>query len=144
MVAEEMDTASTQWREHLEAIEREVAEVGKRLGRLYEALETGKLGIYDLAPRIHDLKQRQDQLQAARDDVAERVRGRKKELVDLATVNAYAEDLQAVLCEGSLAERKTFIKSFVKEVVVTSDEAVIRYAMPSPPDQAEEEPLRQY
>ena len=59
--------------------------------------------------------------------------------MDLATVEAYAEDLQAVLSEGSLTERKTFIKSFVKEVIVAPDEAVIRYAMPLPPSQVEEE-----
>jgi uncharacterized protein with von Willebrand factor type A (vWA) domain len=84
--------------------------VGKRLGRLYEALETGKLGLDDLAQRTHDLKQRQDKFQTGRDEVAGRVRGRKKELVDLATVEAYAEDLQTVLSEGNLTERKTFIK----------------------------------
>jgi site-specific DNA recombinase len=139
MVAEEMDAASIQWREHLEAIEREVAEVGKRLGRLYEALETGKLGLDDLAPRIQDLRQRQDKLQVARDEIAERMRGRKKELVDFEVVRAYAENLQAVLSEGSLTERKTFIKSFVKEVLVASDEAVIRYTMPLPPGQVEED-----
>ena len=61
--------------------------------------------------------------------------------MDLATVEAYAEDLQTVLSEGSLTERKTVCKSFVKEVVVTSEEAVIRYTMPLPPDQAEEEPV---
>ena len=78
MVAEEMDTASTQWREHLAAIEREVADVGKRLGRLYEALETGELGLEDLAPRIHELRQRQDKLQVARDEIGERMLGRKR------------------------------------------------------------------
>jgi hypothetical protein len=67
------------------------------------------------------------------------MRGRKKELVDFQMVKAYAEDLQAVLCESSLTKRKTFIKSFVKEVLVASDEAVIRYTMPLPPGQVEED-----
>ena len=96
-----------------------------------------KLGLDDLAPRIHDLKQRQDKLQLARNEVAERVRGRKKELVDLATVQAYAEDLRTVLSEGSLTERKPF----VRQVIVAPDEAVIRYPMPLPPGQVEEEPV---
>jgi DNA repair exonuclease SbcCD ATPase subunit len=141
MVAEEMDAASTQWREHLEAIERELAEGGKRLERLYDALESGKFALDDLAPRIQELRQRQDRLQIARDGIDEHMRERKKELVDFEIIKAYAEDLQAVLSEGSLTERKTFIKSFVKEVVVASDEAVIRYTMPLPPSQVEEEPV---
>jgi site-specific DNA recombinase len=109
------------------------------LGKLYEALETGKLGLDDLAPRIHELRQRQDSLQVARDEIAERMRGRKQELVGLATVKAYAEDLQGLLSEGSLTERKTFISSFVKQVIVAPDEAVIRYPMPLPRDQVEED-----
>jgi hypothetical protein len=136
---------SSQWGEHLDSIDQELAEVGKCLRRLYEALETGKLGLDHLVPRIHELRQRQDSLQVARNEIAERMRGRKQELVDLATVKAYAEDLQGPLSEGSLTGRKTFINSFVKQVIVLPDEAVISYTagrgrlMPLPPDQVEED-----
>jgi hypothetical protein len=35
-----------------------------RLERLYDAVETGKIPLADLAPRIRDLRQRQEKLQA--------------------------------------------------------------------------------
>jgi site-specific DNA recombinase len=41
MVAEEMDAASIQWQEHLDSLDRELNEAGKRLGWLYEALKLG-------------------------------------------------------------------------------------------------------
>jgi hypothetical protein len=65
--------------------------------------------------------------------------------VDFKIVKAYAEDLQRLLSEGSLTERKTFIKSFVKQVIVLPDVAVIHYTagrgrlMPLPPDQVEKD-----
>ncbi len=55
---------------------------------------------------------------------------RKVELADLETVTRYVNDLRKLLNESSIAERKSFIKSFVKEVVVTSDKAELKYTIP--------------
>ena len=51
----------------------------------------------------------------------------------------YAADLRNLLKEGSLAERKAFIRSFVSEVKVTGDEAILTYTMPMPSQEAKEE-----
>lgn len=39
-----------------------------------------------------------------------------------------------ILKEGPLTERRAFIRSFVKEVRVTSNEAVLSYSMPTLPE----------
>ncbi len=51
------------------------------------------------------------------------MKARKVELADLETVTCYVNDLRNLLSESSIAERKSFIKSFVKEVIVTGDKA---------------------
>ena len=43
-------------------------------------------------------------------------------------------DMQAVLREGTLVERKAFIRSFVKDIRVSGDEAVITYSIPEVPE----------
>ena len=53
LVAEEMDGASS--------LDKELMEANHRLSRLYDALETGKLALDDLAPRIQELRRRQEQ-----------------------------------------------------------------------------------
>ena len=58
---------------------------------------------------------------------------RRAELADLETVTRYVDDLRNLLNESSLAERKSFIRSFVKEVKVTGDEVLLTYTMPLPP-----------
>jgi hypothetical protein len=40
-----------------------------------------------------------------------------------------------------MVERKAFIKSFVKEIVVAGNEAVLRYPLPLPPEGNEAETL---
>ena len=44
-----------------------------------------------------------------------------------------------MLEESTLAERKSFIRSLVKEVKVTGDEVLLTYTMPFPPDGISEE-----
>jgi len=51
-------------------------------------------------------------------------------LADLETVTRYVDDLRSLLDESSLAERKSFIRSFVREVKVTGDEVLLAYTVP--------------
>ena len=46
------------------------------------------------------------------------------------TVAQCVADLHDLLNESSLTERKTFIRSFVKEVKVTGDEVLLTYTIP--------------
>ena len=54
-------------------------------------------------------------------------------MADIAAITRYVDDLRNLLSESSLAERKSFIKSFVREVKVTGDKALLNYTIPLPP-----------
>jgi len=66
LVNEELDSAHSTHRERVDSIEGELNETRVRLTKLYDALETGKLALDDLAPRIKELKTRADELSKAR------------------------------------------------------------------------------
>jgi site-specific DNA recombinase len=53
---EEIGQAKEQYEERLAVIEAQLEDVRRRLHKLYDALETGKLEVEDLAPRIKELK----------------------------------------------------------------------------------------
>ena len=74
-----------------------------------------------------------DNLQASKWELEWQMKERKLELADATTVTRYVQDLRNLLSESSLAERKSFIKSFVKEVRVTGDKALLNYTIPLPP-----------
>ena len=139
LVNEEMDSFATGHRSRLEAVDSELADVNRRLGHLYDALETGKLSLEDLAPRIQNLRHRQDQLEAAKQDIEDALLNRKAELADLNALVEYVEDLKTVLTDSPLTERRAFIRSFVKEVKVIGDEATLSYTIPLPPGGVMEE-----
>lgn len=127
---EEMDTATSDYRERLNIISAEINAVNQRLERLYDALETGSLRLADLAPRIQRLRHKQEQLHAARLELENLLSDSKVELVDIETVKSYIDELKDTLDGTSITERKSFIKSFVREVRVAGSEVSLDYTPP--------------
>ena len=141
MVNEEMDGLAVDYRQRLDGIAVEFADVDHRLERLYDALETGKILIADLAPLIQQLRARREQLQSIKFGLEQELSDRRVELTDTETVTQYVNDLRNLLSENPLAERKSFVRSFVKEVKVTGDEVLITYTIPMLPKGMLEEKL---
>ena len=140
-VNEEMDGLAIDYRQRLDNIIGELADVDHRLERLYDALETGKIQIADLAPRIQQLRQRREQLQSIKFGFEQDLSDRKVELAHLGVVKEYVTDLHNLLSNSALAKRKSFIRSFVKEVKVTGEEVLITYTLPMLPKGVLEEKL---
>ena len=59
---------------------------------------------------------------------------RRVVLDDVKTITAYANDMSAFLRTSELTESRAFIASFVKEIVVSPGNAVVRYSIPMPDD----------
>ena len=118
----------------LNTISQAIEDTGRRLNKLYDAVETGKVELDDLAPRIREQRQRQEKLQARRIEIENAMSDRRVELVDLKTMTEYIADMYAVLQEGTLLEMRAFIRNFVKDIQVTGDEAVLTYSMPELPE----------
>jgi hypothetical protein len=127
---EEISEAKEQYEERLAVIEAQVEDVRRRLHKLYDALETGKLDVEDLAPRIRELKAQMDDLEEKRTDLTESIREERVDLLEVSVVRAYVDDLKALLSKGSIVEQKSFLRSFVKRIEVNLPQVVVNYTMP--------------
>jgi site-specific DNA recombinase len=139
LVNEELDSGHDTLKERLDAINAQVNDVQARLSRLYDALETNKLSLDDLAPRIKDLRSRQDELTRSRLWLEAEQGTRKARHLDARTVKAYAEDLKRLLEEGRVPESKSFLRSFIKRIEIDGGSARIDYVVPVPPDRGKTE-----
>ena len=110
--------------------------MNRRLDRLYDALETGALSLDDLAPRIKELRERQDLLHRAEREAQEAAYAGHIELVDREQVLNYVRDLRGTLTTGTTAEQRAFLKSFVRSVTVKGAEVTVEYTLPLPAGQA--------
>ena len=54
--------------------------------------------------------------------------------VDVSVVQRYARDLRSLLEDSDYTERKAFLRSFVKRIVVDQEEVTVHYKLPLPPD----------
>ena len=118
----------------LEVIEAELSDVRKRLGKLYEALETSDLTLEVLSPRIFSLRHREEQLQAAKEDAETQLERRRVELPTTEEIKGYVADFREFLKEGTFPERKALIRNFVEGIEVVGDEATLTYTIPMPND----------
>jgi site-specific DNA recombinase len=134
LVNEEMDSTSGKLTKELGIISDEITGTADRLERLYDALETGKIGIDDLAPRIRQLRMKHELLQTRKRELEISLSDRRGELADMKAVTECVEELRGLLEESDLTERKAFIRSFVREVKVTGTEVLLTYTTPIPPD----------
>ena len=134
MVDEEMDGVAREQRDQHEAIQGELAEVRRRLDRLWHAVETTELDINDIAPRIREHRERQERLEVAAEEVRSLLSERRHILDDVETITIFGQDMSRFLTESPITESKAFIRSFVKEIAIRPDSATIRYTIPMPKD----------
>ena len=127
---EEIGQAKNEYEDRLAVIDGQLEDLRERLHKLYSALETGKLEVEDLAPRIKELREQIEELEAKRLELVESIRDTKVELLEAPVVKAYVEDLRALLGKGSIVEQKSFLRSFVKRIEVSLPQVAIDYTIP--------------
>ena len=131
---EEMDGVAREQRERLESIEAELEDVKRRLGRIWQALETTDLDMADAAERIKELRDRKEKLEKSAEE-GRVVLSERRALLDRAdTIAAFAADMSEYLRTSELTETRAFIQSFVKEIQVSPGNASIIYTIPMPED----------
>ena len=129
-VDEEMDGIASEQRKRLETIDTELEDVKRRLGRIWNAIETSDIDIADASDRVKEHRERKERLEDAAADARAILSQRRAHLDDVKTISAYAKDMKDFLQESELTERRSFIESFVKEIIVIPGDALIRYTIP--------------
>ena len=130
VVDEEMDGIAQDQRKRLRIIEDELEDVKRRLGRIWNAIETSDIDMADASDRIKEHRERKERLEDAAADARAILSERRAHLDDVKTISAYAKDMRDFLNESELTERRAFIESFVKEIIVMPGDALMRYTIP--------------
>ena len=134
LVDEEMDGVAREQRLRLENIEDELEEVKRRLGRIWQVIETTDIEMADAEDRIREHRERKEKLEVAAEEARAMLSERRVTLDKVETITAYANELREVLRTSEITESRAFIRSFVKEIEVRPGRAVIHYTIPTPED----------
>ena len=116
LVNEELSQAARETHTRREEVQAQIEDLRARLHKLYGALETGQLSLDDLAPRIKELRSQIEESDA-RHSSFDATREASVRLTR-AQVLSQVRDFQQVLLGGSFLERKSFLRSFIRRVVI--------------------------
>ena len=134
LLDEEMDGVAREQRDRLETIEEELEDVKKRLGRIWQVIETTDIEMADASERIREHRERKEKLEIAAEEARALLSDRRQFLDSADTIAAFAAEMGDFLKTSELTETKAFVRSFVKEIVVKPGRAAIVYSIPTPDD----------
>ena len=134
LLDEEMDGVAREQRERLAAIEEELEDLNRRLGRIWQAIETTDIELSDASERIREHRERKEKLEIAAEEARALLSDRRQLLDSADSIAAFAEDMSEFLMTSEITETKAFVGSFVKEIRVNSGNAEIHYTIPTPED----------
>ena len=134
LLDEEMDGVASEQRERLETIEEELEEVKRRLGRIWQVIETTDIEMADASERIREHRDRKEKLEVAAEEARRLLKDRRQFLDSADTIATFAEDMSAFLKTSELTQTRAFVHSFVKEIEVKPGKAAIVYSIPTPED----------
>ena len=80
------------------------------------------------------MRAKQDELSEARVVAEAEMTLQGYQHLDTEAVNSYVTDLRNILDESEVAQRKAFLRSFVKKIVVEKERVKLYYNLPVPPD----------
>ncbi len=115
--------------------EAQITLAKQRLQRLYAAIETGKVDLDDLAPRIRDLTGQVKELEAEKEHLHDRIR-QGSYSASKSQIQAHVRDLQNLLMNSSLTQSKTFLRAWIKRIDLDRPQGgTMEYAIPLIPSQ---------
>ena len=97
IVDEEMDGEARDQRKRLKTIRKELDEVKRRLGRIWQVVETSDLEIADAADRIRELRERKEKLEISEDEARDILNQRRVTLDRMETIASFAKDMSEYL-----------------------------------------------
>ena len=135
VVDEQTDSVSREQRERLETIEDELEDVKGKLARIWHFIETvDNVEMTDASDRIREHRDKQARLEDESADARAILSQRSAALDNVEPIAAYAQEMSEFLMGSELTERRAFIETFVKEIVVVPGDALMRYTIPMPED----------
>ena len=130
MVNEELSESHASEKEQLNSIKTQMEDTQSRIDALYDAIELKQFTLEDLKPRILRHKSTMERLTASKDALESQLSQDWMPEIDSCTLRAYVEDFTALLEGGTIAEKRAFIRSFVRQLTVKDGVATLEYTLP--------------
>ena len=144
VVVRELDRLVEEQRGRIETIESELTDVRRRLDRIWDFVQSSDDLADTASPRIRANRDQQVRLEASLQEANGILSQRRATRDDVATITVKALDMTDYPEKSELPERKAFVKTFIRDIVVMPGKATIHYKVaivtdsPNPEGDSEE------
>ena len=132
LINDELRTFEKEYTTSTALIDKTLEEKLHRRKKLYHSIETGKLDLSDIAPRIKELNDEIEQLTDEKKKLEEKYEKEQILMFEDSYLKPYIADLRATLMKGTIPERKSFIRNFIKRIYIDYPQLEIEYCLPLP------------
>lgn len=130
LVNEELRNSQTQSSDRVISLRVELENIEKKIRRYYTLIESEGIRLADIAPRLGELNAEKRLLSGELSSQQQICDRRVQPLPTADAVRACVMDLRGILARGSVMQRKSFLRSFVRRVGIRDNEAEIEYSCP--------------
>lgn len=130
LLDDELKKLDSEYKTKLELLTEVIEDKTARRKKLYEGIETSMLNLPDVAPRLRELNQEISDLEQQKAKIIETHQNGDGLKIAEEKIKPYIDDLQEMLTEGSIAERRGFIRSFIKTISVDYPQLKLEYSLP--------------
>ena len=131
-VNEEVNLFIKDYAVKIATLQSSLEEKRERRRKLYNTIETGTLNYSDVAPRIKELNDEVDLLTAEIQEIESQKTQQDPIMLSDEELRPYVLDLKETLMKGSIVERKSFMRTFIKEIRVDYPRLEVEYTIPLP------------
>lgn len=132
MINEEVATFERDYDGRIVQLDRSLEDTLTRRKKLYNGIETGKLDLGDVAPRLRELNAEIECLNQEKLELEKQKETRQPITMTESELKPFVDDLLEMLVQGTISERKGFIRSFVKRIYLDYPNIEIEYTVPLP------------
>ena len=119
--------------EELERVKSDIREIESRMGALYEAIEKKQFSLEELRPRMLQHQGAMDKLVTRREELEKSLSEHQPLEIDEPEIKEYVSNIDDLLAEGTIAQKRAFIRGFVKALTVKDGQVRMEYTLPEQP-----------
>jgi len=108
-------------------LKKKTADLQLRVGRQYEAIESGKIDLSLVAEWLKELRIQRDSLQ---EEIAyyERLNYQYHPVyITQSTIDSYQKEMEEIFLGTNVQEQRSFLKKFIEKIIINEDEIKIVY-----------------
>ena len=128
----ELSTFEKNYESKLALIESSLTDKLARRKKLYNRIETDTVDLGDLGPRLRELNAEIECLKQEKEELEKMRHERQPITITESELKTYVDELQAALIAGTISERKGFIRSFIKKIMIDYPNIEVEYTVPLP------------